>query len=118
MLVSFLDYIYCLLYCASKSQQMSCEASLSLETMDYQDHVREAAEDLAVTSLWYSLWSSASPRGQWKTGKVEKTGCKIICGAPMTLAIKGLMMIMMIMNFIDHVLLFFFPCLLFLFSCF
>ena len=27
-------------------------------------------------------WSSASPRGQWRTGKMEKTGCKIICGVP------------------------------------
>ena len=31
-------------------------------------------------------WSSAGPRGQWRTGKMEKTGCKIICGAPTTLA--------------------------------
>ena len=29
---------------------------------------------------------------------MEKTGCKIICGAPTTLAVKGLMMIMMMMN--------------------
>ena len=27
---------------------------------------------------------------------MEKTGCKIICGAPTTLAVKGLMMMMMI----------------------
>ena len=40
------------------------------------------------------VWSSASPRGQWRTGKMEKTGCKIICGAPTTLAVKGLMMTM------------------------
>ena len=68
MLVSFLDYIS-FIDCAFESQQMSYEASLSLETMYYQYHVREAAEVLAVTSFWYSLWSSASPRGQWKTGK-------------------------------------------------
>ena len=42
-------------------------------------------------------WSSASPRGQWRTGKMEKTGCKIICGAPTTLAVKGVMMMMMMM---------------------
>ena len=29
---------------------------------------------------------------------MEKTGCKIICGAPTTLAVKGFMMIMMMMN--------------------
>ena len=30
-------------------------------------------------------------------GKMEKTGCKIICGAPTTLAVEGLMMMMMMM---------------------
>ena len=31
-------------------------------------------------------------------GKMEKTGCKIICGAPTTLTVKGLMMMMMMMK--------------------
>ena len=35
------------------------------------------------------------PEGSREQGKMEKTGCKIICGAPMTLAVKGLMMMMM-----------------------
>ena len=35
------------------------------------------------------------PKGSGKQGKKDKTGCKIICGAPMTLAVKGLMMMMM-----------------------
>ena len=30
-----------------------------------------------------------------ENGKMEKTGCKIICGAPTILAVKELMMIMM-----------------------
>ena len=34
-------------------------------------------------------WSLPSPRGQWRTGKMEATGGEVICGAPMTLAIKG-----------------------------
>ena len=34
-------------------------------------------------------WSSPSPREQWRTGKMEETACKIICGAPTTLAVKG-----------------------------
>ena len=34
--------------------------------------------------------------GNGEQGKTEKTGCKIICGAPTTLAVKGLMMMMMI----------------------
>ena len=37
-------------------------------------------------------WSSASPRGQWRTGKMDKTCFEIICGAPTTLAVKGYMM--------------------------
>ena len=35
------------------------------------------------------------PEGSGEQGKVEKTGSKIICGAPATLAVKGLMMMMM-----------------------
>ena len=36
------------------------------------------------------------PEGSGEQGKMEKTGCKIICGAPTTLAVKGLMMMMMV----------------------
>ena len=35
------------------------------------------------------------PEGSGEQGKMEKTGCKIICRAPMTLAITGLMIMMM-----------------------
>ena len=34
------------------------------------------------------------PEGSGEQGKMEKTGCKIICGAPMTHVVKGLMMMM------------------------
>ena len=34
------------------------------------------------------------PEGSGEQEKMEKTGCKIICGAPTILAVKGLMMIM------------------------
>ena len=39
------------------------------------------------------------PEGSGEKGKLEmeKTGCKIICGAPTILAVKGLMMMMMMM---------------------
>ena len=40
-------------------------------------------------------WSSASPRGLWRTGKNGKKWLQIICSAPMTLVVKGLMMMMM-----------------------
>ena len=29
------------------------------------------------------------PEGSGEQGKMEKTGCKIICGAPTTLSVKG-----------------------------
>ena len=32
------------------------------------------------------------PEGGGEQGKMEKTGCKIVCGAPTTLVVKGLMM--------------------------
>ena len=32
------------------------------------------------------------PEGSGEQGKMEKTGCKIICDAPTTLAVQGLMM--------------------------
>ena len=35
------------------------------------------------------------PEGSGEQGKMEKTGCKIICGAPTILAVKGLIMMMM-----------------------
>ena len=38
------------------------------------------------------------PEGSGEQEKMEKTGCKIICGAPTTLAAKELMMMMMVMN--------------------
>ena len=36
------------------------------------------------------------PEGSGEQGKMEKTGCKIICGASTTLAVKGLMLMMML----------------------
>ena len=36
--------------------------------------------------------------GSGEQGKMEKTGCKIICGALMTLSVKGLMMMMMMIK--------------------
>ena len=38
------------------------------------------------------------PEGSGEQGKMEKTGCKIICGAQVTLAVKGSMMMIMVMH--------------------
>ena len=37
------------------------------------------------------------PEGSGELGKMEKSGFKIICGAPTTLAVKELMMMMVMM---------------------
>ena len=47
---------------------------------------------------WTSLEFGKSQRAVENREKMEKTGCKIICGAPTTLAVKGLMMMMMMMT--------------------
>ena len=39
------------------------------------------------------------PEGSGEQGQTEKTGCKLICGAQTTLAVKGLMMMMIISPF-------------------
>ena len=39
------------------------------------------------------------PEGSGEQKKMEKTGCKIICGAPTTLAVKGLMMMIMMPSY-------------------
>ena len=40
------------------------------------------------------------PEGSGEQGKTEKTGCKVICGAPTTLDTKRLIMMMMMMMMI------------------
>ena len=43
---------------------------------------------------WTGLEFTKSQRAVENREKMEETGCKIICGAPTTLAVKGLMMMM------------------------
>ena len=50
----------------------------------WEDNIRE----------WTGL--EFGPEGSGEQGKIEKTGCRIICGVLTTLAVKGLMMMMMI----------------------
>ena len=38
------------------------------------------------------------PEGSGKQRNMEETGCEIICGAPVNLMVKGLMMLMMMMT--------------------
>ena len=54
------------------------------QTKRWEDNIRE----------WTDLEFGKSQRA--KQEKMEKTGCKIICGAPTTLAVKGLLMLLML----------------------
>ena len=47
---------------------------------------------------WTGLEFGKSQRAVENREKKEKTGCKIICGAPTIVAVKGLLMIMMILQ--------------------
>ena len=51
----------------------------------------DSGRGVKTTSGNGQAWSSLSPRGQWRTGKLEETGCEVICDAPTTLAVKGWM---------------------------
>ena len=42
------------------------------------------------------------PEGSGEQGKMEETGCEIICGAPMTLTVKGQLMMIMISPFMTE----------------
>ena len=46
---------------------------------------------------WAGLEFGKFPEGGGEEGKLEKTGCKLISGAPMNLVVQGLMMMMMMM---------------------
>ena len=54
----------------------------------WEDNVRE----------WTGLEFGKSQRAVENRKKMEKTGSKIICGAPTTLAVKGLMMMRMMIR--------------------
>ena len=84
--------------------QVSCSSGLAKTILQAQWNGEEDQADRGrggkTTSGNGQARSSASVRGLWRTGKMEKTGCKIICGAPTTLVVKGLMMMMMMT--LDH----------------
>ena len=68
-----------------KSTRNTCEERAFLFWRKrWEDNVRE----------WTGLEFAKSQRAVENRKKIEKTGRKIICGSPTTLAVKGLMMMM------------------------
>ena len=45
----------------------------------WEDNIRE----------WTGLQFARVPEGSEEQGKIEETGCEVICGVPTTLAVKG-----------------------------
>ena len=58
------------------------------ETRQTEEEVGRQHQGMDRPGVWRVL------EGSREQGKMEKIGCKIICGAPATLAFKGLMMMM------------------------
>ena len=58
-----------------------------------QSGQRKRWED--IIREWTGLEFAKSQRAVENWREMERTGCEIICGAPTTLAVKGLMMMMM-----------------------
>ena len=56
-----------------------------------EEHKADRGKGGKTTSGNGQAWSSQSPWGQWRKGKMEETSCEIICGAPVTLVVKGQM---------------------------
>ena len=57
----------------------SCNGSVFFTGDRWEDNIRE----------WTGLEFTKSQRAVENREKMEETGCKIICGAPTTLAVKG-----------------------------
>ena len=62
------------------------------ETRQTEEEVGRQHQGMDRPGVWQV------PEGSGEQGKMEKTGFKIIFGAPTTLAVKGLMMMMMIFS--------------------
>ena len=71
-----------------------------IDELGYEIPTTELPGKSLSYEISYSRWASVRqvPEGSGEQGKMEKTGCKIICGAPTTLTVKGLMMMMMMMS--------------------
>ena len=83
-------------WCGHVSRSSGLAKTILQGTVKGEESKADKGRDGKTTSGNGQAWSSPSPSGQWRTGKMEETGCEIICGAPMTLAVKGLTMMVMI----------------------
>ena len=65
-----------------RNRQISLDTNITQKIHNYTQHIRQHHETdrPGVRQV---------PEGTGEQGKMEETGCEIICGAPTTLAVKG-----------------------------
>ena len=81
----------CFLFIRSGQNHLARHSERGKKTRQTEEEVGRQHQGMDRPWVWQF------PEGSGEQGKMEKIGCKIICGAPMTLAVKGLMMTMMMM---------------------
>ena len=82
----------CLLFIRSSENHLAKHSDKGKKTRQTEEEVGRQHQGMDRPGVWQV------PEGSGEQGKMEETGCEIICGAPTTLTVKGLMMIIM-MNF-------------------
>ena len=73
----------CFLFIRSGQNHLARHCERGKKTRRTKEEVGRQHQGMDRPGVWQV------PEGCGELGKMEKTGCKIICGAPMTLAVKG-----------------------------
>ena len=79
----------CLLFIRSCQNHLAGHSERGKKTRQTEEEVRRQYQGMDRPGI------RQVPECSGEQGKMEKTGCEITCGAPTTLTVKGLMMMMM-----------------------
>ena len=82
----------CLLFIRSGQNHLARHSERGKKTRQIEEEVRRKHQGMDRPGV------RQVPEGSGEQESMEKTGCKIICGAPTTLAVKELMMMMIMIN--------------------
>ena len=83
----------CFLLIRSGQNHLARHSKRGKNTRQTEEEVERQHQGMDRPGVWQVS------EGSGEHGKMEKTGCKIICGAPTTLVVKGLMMMIMMKTF-------------------
>ena len=81
----------CYLFIRSGQNHLARHSERGKKTRQTEEEVGRQHQGIDRPRVWQV------PEGTGEQGKMEETGCKIICGAPTTLTVKELMMMTMMM---------------------